>query len=92
MIVTSNKEWLLNKYQTLDKIAEKNNEPAAAEKITKQGATLKQMLKDNQTTEGEEKGVSWVRFHTTGLAEKLVLQLEKQPDGRWAMNTRVTKE
>ena len=75
------------KYDSVEKAAAANREPERQQRRKAQCELMKKMLEANATTEGEENGVKWVRFKH----EDSVLQLEKQPDGRWCMNTQVGK-
>ena len=76
---------LLNKHENSVEKA------AAFFSVEKRAALLKdshdlmqKMLDANKTSEGEEQGVKYARYEADGK----MLQLEKEADGRWCMNTR----
>lgn len=75
----------LDKHGSLEKAVAFLSDEKHAKMMSDNKDRMQKMLDANKTTEGDENGVKWVRFH---LDEK-ELQLEKQADGRWCMNTRV---
>jgi len=85
LLVPATNKRLMEKYGSLEKAVEANADPKRAARLTEQLALMKQMLAGPPPTEGEDNGVKWARFKV----DQTVLQLEKQPDGRWCMNTRV---
>ncbi len=87
LVIPADKERLLTKYKTVDAIVEVNAQPKRAEKVAAQCVIMKNLLKESKTSEGDENGVKWYRFQGN---DKVLLQLEKQADGRWCMNNRVT--
>jgi len=85
LIVPPERDRILQKYKNLDGLIAVNAEPKRADAIKAQSEVMKKLLASDAMTEGEAGGVKWARFT---LAE-VVLQVEKQPDGRWVMNTKI---
>ena len=85
LITPADKERLLKKYGSVDKVVEKHRDPKFAARIAEQCAIMKKMLAANKVTEGETGGVKWARFAgaQTPDGKTRVLQLNKQADGRW---------
>ena len=88
MILPADKERILKKYGTVQKYAEAKSEAAQAEGMKNMADVLKGLQKESKQTEGETGDVKWTRFD----AGREKLQLEKLPDGRWAMNLRPLAE
>jgi hypothetical protein len=88
LIAPEDAKKLAEKYGSIEKAAAANADEKYMARVANQCETMKKMLEDNKTSEGEENGVKWVRYHY----DKKILQLEKQADGRWCMNPRVSAE
>jgi len=88
LITPADTKRLIEKHGGLEGAVRKNSDEKHAARLQDQLALMKQMLAGNAPTEGQENGVQWARFRV----EQRVLQFEKQPDGRWCMNARVTSE
>jgi hypothetical protein len=84
LIIPAESKRLIEKHGSIAKAAEANSDDKHAAKIKAQVEIMKKLLAANKTTEGDEKGLKWVKFQL----DDNVLQLEKQSDGRWCMNQR----
>jgi hypothetical protein len=85
LVVPAVNKKLMETYGSLDKYLEAQAKPERMEKVEAQSKVMKHLLEKNKTIEGESDKVKWVRFELPG--EDVILQLEKQEDGRWAMNS-----
>jgi isocitrate lyase len=88
LISPRDRERLKEKHGGLQQAVEANSGAQHLERIKAQCEVMRQMLADGELKEGEDAGVKWARFKSG----QRVLQLERQPDGRWCMNTRVAGE
>jgi len=86
LILPSDTKRLVEKHGSVENVAARNADPARASKLKSQCELMKKLLETNKTTQGETDGMKWVRYHS----DATILQFEKQADGRWYMNTRVT--
>ena len=84
LMTPADSKVLLEKHGSLEKAVAFLADEKHSKMMNDNKERMQKMLDANKTTEGDENGVKWVRFH---LEEK-ELQLEKQTDGRWCMNTR----
>ena len=73
---------LIEKHGSLAAVSLMNADDKHAPRIKRQIDAINEILKNDNFAEGTENGVTYVRFQT----EKKILQMEKQPDGRWCMN------
>jgi hypothetical protein len=85
LICPENTKHLIKKHGSIAAVSLMNSDDRHRPRIEQQISAIKEMLKADKVTEGATNGVTWVRYHD----EERVLQLEKQPDGRWSMNTHV---
>ena len=83
LMTPTDSKVLLDKQGSLEKAVAFLSDEKHSKMMNDNKERMQKMLDANKTTEGDENGVKWVRFH---LEEK-ELQLEKQADGRWCMNT-----
>lgn len=88
LITPSASKLLVEKHGSIEKVVASKSDEKYAIQFLGICALMKTMLEANKITEGKNADVPWVRFHH----EESILQLEKQPDGRWCMNPAVKKE
>lgn len=86
LIVPADTKRLVERHGSLEKAAQANADEKLAPRLRAQVALLKEMLAGKAPAEGEDHGAPCARFQVG----QTVLQLEKQADGRWCMNTGVT--
>jgi len=82
LIIPDDTKKLIDKHGSLAAVSLMNADDKHTPRIKRQMDAITTMLKLDKMTEGTENGVQYVRFHD----DKKILQLEKQPDGRWSMN------
>ena len=87
LIVPEDTKKLVAKHGSLESVVLMNADDKHAPRIKQQIEIIRDMLKADKVTLGIENGVKWVRY----TDDNKVLQLEKQPDGRWCMNTKIAK-
>ena len=85
LIVPEDTKKLIAKHGSLEAVVLMNADDKHAPRIKQQIEIIRDMLKADKVTEGTENGVTWVRY----ADDNKILQLEKQPDGRWCMNTKI---
>ena len=88
LVTPESSNHVKEKYGSIEKAIAVHRDEHHAEMIKQRHELMKKMLAENKTTEGEENGVKWTRFH----ADDKVLELDLQPDGRWCMNMHVTSD
>jgi hypothetical protein len=82
LIIPDDTKKLIDKHGSLAAVSLMNADDKHTPRIKRQIDAITQMLKIDKMTEGVENGVTYVRYHD----DKKILQMEKQPDGRWSMN------
>ena len=87
LIVPEDTKKLVAKHGSLESVVLMNADDKHAPRIKQQIEIIRDMLKADKVPLGIENGVKWVRY----TDDNKVLQLEKQPDGRWCMNTKIAK-
>lgn len=88
LIVPADSKRIIAKHGSLASATLMNADDKHKDRIQEQMQVIREMLKADKTTEGTTEGVKWIRY----MDDEKVLQLDQQPDGRWCMNTRITKE
>ena len=87
LITPDDAKRLIEKHGSLEGVVNANADERRAARLKTQLELMKQMA-GKPPEEGEEHGVKFARFQ----AEQKVLQLDKQADGRWCMNIRVSRQ
>ena len=86
LITPADTKRLVEKHGSLEGVVNANADEKRAARLITQLELMRKMA-GKPPEEGEENGVKIARFQ----AEQKVLQLEKQADGRWCMNIRVSR-
>jgi len=87
LVTPAAKERLITQHGSLNSAVIFNADDKHIPRIKAQTETIKKLIGVNKTSEGVNDGVTWFRYSD----EDLVLQFERQPDGRWCMNTKIAK-
>jgi len=87
LIAPADTKRLVEKHGSLEGAANANADERRSARLKAQLEVMRKMA-GKPPEEGEENGVKFARYQV----DQKVLQLEKQADGRWCMNIRVSRK
>jgi len=88
LVTPDHTQRMIEKYKTIDAAVAANQDEKHVNGRKQLVESIKKMLEAKTTSEGEANGVKWFCYK---LGDSLMVQLEKQKDGRWCMNPRAQK-